>query len=120
MPKFDSAWEKEYSQILFVAKRIGAIKSYVRCTRKGGEHTLVVRLSNGKPVKYTPDFWIEEKDGQITLLEIKGRTYQGREDRAGIKNFQHFSIHFPQYRFRMVTKKDGAWVTQYDLNTEEK
>ena len=126
--KYDSNWEQEYAQLLFISKRAKIIADFVRCKRKGEEHTLKVMMSNGKPIKYTPDFWVTENDGSTTLIEVKGvrrrftkngKVYGGQEDKAGIKNFQHFSIHCPQYHFRMVTKKAGACVTLYDLNKEK-
>ena len=114
--KYDSNWESQYAELLDTMSIAGIIEHWQRCEKP--RDTLVLTSIGGKcKVKYTPDFKVTVPNSNgLILIEVKGRNFNGREDRAGVTNFKHFAIQHPQYRFVMVTKDSDGWRTVHDVN----
>lgn len=62
--------------------------------------------------RYTPDFFIVENDGTITLVDVKGR--HTWED-AVIK-FKCAAQTFPWFRWQMIERRGETWHVARDLN----
>ena len=105
-------WEQEYANLLYVLQRAGSIKSFRTMADK--EKPLLQMTKN---CKYTPDFIVTTNDEKTIVIEVKALGCRDRYS-ASILRFRISADLFPQFRFIMVTKKDGAWVTMYDVNKE--
>ena len=105
-------WEQEYTNLLSVLQRAGSIKSFRTMADK--EKPLLQMTIN---CKYTPDFMVTTNDDKTIVIEVKASGCRDRYS-ASILRFRISADLFPQYRFIMVTKKDGAWVMMYDVNKE--
>jgi hypothetical protein len=95
---YRSKWEEDRANVLDLKKRAGLIRD----ARYEG---ITLELAGGR--HYTADFAITENDGSITLEEVKG---YWRHDSGSRQRFLEARATYPQYRFRVVTKRRGQWV----------
>jgi hypothetical protein len=56
----------------------------------GGWRYQALTLKLGDGIRYTPDFVVEEKDGTLTLEEVKGRARPKRADGSHLKSRPHY------------------------------
>jgi hypothetical protein len=90
--------ERAYRDHLEFRQRAGEIKRY---------WTHGVTLKLGKDCRYTVDFVVQENDGTLTFVEIKGFL---RDD--ALVKFRAAQAAFPIFKFVMVQRcKGGTWKT---------
>lgn len=93
---FRSKWELEYSRYLDLQKAAGMV---------GWWAYEPDRLQIGVGAFYTPDFLVKLPNGVTQYREVKGYKREAAMVRLKAAAFQ-----FPESRFVLVTKKQGAWV----------
>ena len=99
-------WEQEYANLLSVLQRTAWIERY--------EYEPYSFIMSEKPkCSYLPDFLVTTIEGDKIVIEVKG--FRREKDKI---RFLWAAKDNPEIRFIMVTKKDGAWVTMYDVNKE--
>lgn len=69
---------------------------------------ITLRLANG--LKYTPDFWMVNGNGETVFIEIKGARPRQRE--AGIAVLKMAAAKFPSYIFYIAKYANGKWLVQ--------
>lgn len=100
----DSMWEAEYRQHLEALKRAGAIRGYVW---KGMRFRLVVTEPGKRDRWYTPEAIVWPLQGRPPEVhEVKGHQRE-----AGMLRFDVAADRYPMFRWRMVAKDGGRWVT---------
>ncbi len=99
-PKFRSKAEARYADILEGQRRNGQIQ-------KWRHEAITLKLADG--VRFTPDFLVDENDGRMTLIEVKGEYIR---DDARIKLRVAVEM-YPGFRwFLVIAKRGGAWDVQ--------
>lgn len=94
---YRSGWEAEYAAYLDILKRANVVLHW--------EYESI-RLFLSDRCTYLPDFHVIYVDGRNVCEEIKGFSRT-----AGVVKFKVASALYPEYTFRMVTKRKGSWVT---------
>jgi hypothetical protein len=102
-PKRMNKTEQRRARELEAKKRAGLIRDFKF-------HGLRLEIAPG--LTYTPDFYVEENDGSITLEEVKGHW----EEDARVK-IKAAAEAFPPFRFVALTPapmgEGGGWKTEY-------
>jgi hypothetical protein len=102
-PKRMNKTEQRRARELEAKKRAGLIRDWKF-------HGLRLEIAPG--LTFTPDFYIEENDGSITLEETKGHW----EEDARVK-IKAAAEAFPPFRFIALTPatkaQGGGWITEY-------
>lgn len=94
--RFKNKWEESYaSEVLNPMKFMGKIQDWLYES---------VKFKIGDGVWYTPDFFLIKDVFEIH--EVKGQKKQ-----AGLIKFKTASTLFPWFKWIMVSKQKGAWVT---------
>lgn len=70
-------------------------------------HFEQVTLKLGKDLRYTPDFFVVDKDGFISCYEVKGFF----RDDSRVKILAAAQA-FPYFAFYLARKQRGAWVVE--------
>jgi hypothetical protein len=70
-------------------------------------HFEQVTLKLGKDLRYTPDFFVVDKDGFISCYEVKGFF----RDDSRVKILTAAQA-FPYFAFYLARKQRGAWVVE--------
>lgn len=101
--------ESEYARMLEAQQRRGDILEY---RFEGVTLAWGADPATGKPMKYTPDFWVIESAfrqnayiGDIRIIEVKGAHIFDRD----IVRFKGCRAEWPRFRFEMHQKKQGEW-----------
>jgi hypothetical protein len=94
--------EAAFERLLDLRKRAGEIREYM-------VHPFRFVLAPGKKSSYLPDFLIVENDGTLTIVEIKGF-----EEEDAVIKFKWAQEKFPIFRFQMIARRKGIWVTTRD------
>ncbi len=92
--------ERAYHRLLELQQRAGEIRDFKT-------HAITFKL--GKDCRYTPEFLVIENDGTITVIEVKGFM---RDD--ALVKFRAAQAMFPWFRFKMVSRVKGEWLTIRD------
>jgi hypothetical protein len=95
---YRSGWEREYAALLDIKVRAGMIRRYAYEPD---------RLEIGVGARYKPDFKVWTDTGTIEYHEVKGYRRE-----ASIVRIKVAAKQYPQFRFVLVTKKDGQWHHQ--------
>jgi hypothetical protein len=90
---YRSRWEKEYAAELAASSGVGLWKY----------EPMRFRLADG--AWYKPDFMWIDYSGKIHFDEIKGF-----ERPAAILRWKVAAELYPMFKWRMLTKRDGAWI----------
>ncbi len=98
---YSSKWELQYSKVLEVEKRVGAIKDW----RYGG---ITFTLSKGQ--YHRIDFLIWHNNGQIELAQVKG---YHKNLRAGIKGLKWAAQLHPWFSWTIKRWTGTAWDGEY-------
>ena len=111
--KYQSQGESDFAAELESLRLTGQVKSWTA-------HPGRLRLSDkdpqtGRDRHYHPDFLVEWTSGYVEWIEVKGR--HKWED--AVKAFDWTRDKYPFFRFRMVEKIDGEWVTIRGDNGKE-
>ena len=70
-----------------------------------GFEQLTFRL--GDDCRYTPDFWVQEPDDTMTLIEVKGHWRDGAKEKIRIA-----SEMYPQFRWQAFRRLKGTWAVE--------
>jgi hypothetical protein len=93
---YRSRWEKEYAEHLEL-QRMAKVISWWKY------EPMTFRLADG--AKFKPDFMVGYGPAVIEFDEIKGF-----ERPAAILRWKVAAELYPMFRWRMLTKRDGAWI----------
>lgn len=94
--------ETRYAEHLAILKIAGEIRDFAYEAR-------TFTLSDDR-CRWTPDFEITMPDGSLEYVDVKG----GHTWEDAVIKFKWAASKFPQYRFRMIEYRSGAWVVVRD------
>lgn len=92
---YRSKWEADYAKHLDLQLSAGLIL--------GWTYEAIV-LEIGVGAHYTPDFPVTLPDGSNEMREVKGYRRE-----AAIVRIKAAALRYPQFRFVLVTKRNGEW-----------
>ncbi len=98
---YKSKWELQYSKVLELEKRVGAIKDW----RYGG-----ISFTLSKKQYHRIDFLIWHTNGQIELAQVKG---YHKNLRAGIKGLKWAAQLHPWFSWTIKRWTGTAWDGEY-------
>ena len=62
----------------------------------------------GDDCRYTPDFWVQEADDTITIIEVKGHWMDGAKEKIRIA-----SEMYPMFRWQAFRRVKKVWQVEH-------
>jgi hypothetical protein len=93
---YRSKWEADYAKYLHALTVTGRIRGWSYESE---------RLPIGVGASYTPDFYVTPLRGRMEFHEVKGYRRE-----AAMVRIRAAAKQYTQYRFVLVTKRDGQWI----------